>query len=108
MTSHDKNAPKEDGLTDGYPVYPPSEDIYSKETELENVDPEDPTRMKETNEKAGEWNEKDFTEELTGDDLDVPGSAAEEEDEKPGSEDEENEYYSLGGDDHNDLDEDKG
>jgi hypothetical protein len=30
------------------------------------------------------------------------------EQEKNGSEDEENNYYSLGGDGHNDLDEDKG
>ena len=39
--------------------------------------------------------------------LDVPGSELDDESEKSGNEDEENNYYSLGGDDHSDLDEDK-
>ena len=45
---------------------------------------------------------------MTGSDLDIPGSELDKELEITGSEDEENNYYSLGGDDHNDLDEDKG
>ena len=44
---------------------------------------------------------------LAGDDLDVPGSELDDADEKIGEEDEENNYYSLGGDDHDDLEEDK-
>ena len=43
-----------------------------------------------------------------GGDLDVLGSELDDEQEKVGSEDEENNLYSLGGDDHNDLEEDKG
>lgn len=43
---------------------------------------------------------------VTGDDLDVPGSEADDKDEDIGEEDEENNYYSLGGDAHNDLEED--
>jgi hypothetical protein len=39
------------------------------------------------------------------DDLDVPGADLDDADEKIGEEDEENNYYSLGGDDHNDLEE---
>lgn len=39
--------------------------------------------------------------------LDVPGSELDDADEIIGEEDEENNYYSLGGDDHNDLDEDE-
>jgi hypothetical protein len=43
----------------------------------------------------------------SGSDLDIPGAELDDELEMIGSEDEENDYYSLGGDDHNDLDEDK-
>jgi hypothetical protein len=53
-------------------------------------------------------NERDFEDNLSGNDLDVPGSELDDLQEKVGSEDEENNYYSLGGDDHNDLEEDKG
>ena len=56
----------------------------------------------------GKQNEKDLNEDETGNSLDVPGAELDDEQEKIGSEDEENNYYSLGGDDHNDLDEDKG
>jgi hypothetical protein len=43
-----------------------------------------------------------------GEDLDVPGAELDDADEVIGEEDEENNYYSLGGDDHDDLEEDKG
>ena len=42
-----------------------------------------------------------------GEDLDVPGTELDDADEVIGEEDEENNYYSLGGDDHDDLEEDK-
>jgi len=45
---------------------------------------------------------------VTGDDLDVPGSEDDDKNEDIGEEDEENNYYSLGGDAHDDLEEDKG
>jgi len=44
---------------------------------------------------------------FTGDDLDIPGSELDDESESVGSEDEENNSYSLGGDDHDDLEESK-
>ena len=47
-------------------------------------------------------------EQLTGDDLDVPGAEEDDDNEEIGEEDEENNYYSLGGDAHEDLEEDKG
>ena len=53
-------------------------------------------------------NEKDFSEDISGDDLDVPGSELDDQQERIGSEDEENNSYSVGGDDHNDLEEEKG
>ncbi|HTB07872.1 MAG TPA: hypothetical protein VK806_13050 [Bacteroidia bacterium] len=96
--------------TEGYPLYPASEDVYTKDKEEKDIDPEDITKKKESSPKvkAGKSNEKDFAEDETGEDLDVPGSEDDEKEENAGSEDEENNYYSLGGDDHNDLDEDKG
>lgn len=47
------------------------------------------------------------SEEFTGDDLDVPGAEEDDANEEIGEEDEENNYYSIGGDDHENLEEDK-
>jgi hypothetical protein len=92
----------------GYPLYPSSEDIYSNCKKDRKVNPEDPSNLiVHINENTtGKFNEKDFDDDLTGGDLDIPGSELDDELELIGSEDEENNYYSLGGDDHNDLDED--
>ena len=94
----------------GYPLYPANEDIFNKFKEEGNINPEDISKTKELNENeyAGKNNEKNFSDDVSGSDLDVPGSELDDEQENIGSEDEENNYYSLGGDDHNDLDEDKG
>src|SRR5512133_272959 len=91
----------------GYPEYPPNEDIYGKCQKDRTINPEDPSGLKATAEKyrSGTKNEKDFDDDVTGSDLDVPGSELDDELEAIGSEDEENNYYSLGGDDHHDLDE---
>jgi hypothetical protein len=43
---------------------------------------------------------------VTGEDLDVPGADADDPNEDIGEEDEENNYYSLGGDNHENLEED--
>jgi len=91
----------------GYPVYPSSEDIYNKSRE-EDLDPEDISKRKDPGDEPIKQNEKDINRDKTGNDLDVPGSELDDELEKVGSEDEENNYYSLGGENHNDLDEDKG
>lgn len=69
----------------GYPHYPEKEDIYKMEKK-EPLDDENP---------------KDED----GPDLDVPGSELDDKNEVIGEEDEENNYYSLGGDEHNDLEE---
>jgi hypothetical protein len=71
------------------------------------LNPEDITKKKAPNEKEGTWNEMDFENVKTGADLDIPGSELDDQQENVGSEDEENNYYSIGGDNHNDLDEDK-
>ena len=49
-----------------------------------------------------------ITNDLSGGDLDVPGSGADDADERIGEEDEENNYYSLGGDLHESQEESKG
>lgn len=90
-----------------YPVYPPSEDIYNNDNETD-LNPEDISQEKKNDSNNENWNEKDFDEDHSGDDLDVPGAELDDEEEEIGSEDEENNYYSLGGDNHNDLEEDNG
>ena len=84
----------------GYPHYDSKEDIYKNEQELDNIDPDDPTHKKSKNPPTNKPNELDFEDNLTGDDLDVPGAELDDAQEDIGSEDEENNYYSLGGDNH--------
>lgn len=88
-----------------YPPYPSNEDVFRKFKEEDiNLD----LNIRESYEKPGRLNEKDFEEDMTGNDLDVPGAELDDEQENIGSEDEENNYYSLGGDDHENLEEDNG
>lgn len=91
-----------------YPLYSASEDIYEKGKVEREIDPENISKNKTLNENEGTTNEKNFQEDMSGDDLDVPGSELDNQQESVGSEDEENNYYSLGGDGHNDLEEDNG
>jgi hypothetical protein len=92
----------------GYPTYPASDDIYSKYQEEKDINPEDISKLKESNDKIRTYTEKDFNNDHSGNDLDVPGAELDDNQEKIGSEDEENNYYSIGGDDHNELEEDNG
>ena len=71
----------------GYPLYPASEDIYNRGKKVENLD---------------------FDEDDVDNDLDVPGAELDNRQERIGSEDEENNYYCIGVDNHNDLEEDHG
>lgn len=90
------------------PAYPPGDDIYNRNKKEVDIDPEDVLKNKEPNAGSKSSNEKEFDEDLTGEDLDIPGAELDDENEAIGSEDEENNYYSIGGDDHNNLDEDGG
>jgi hypothetical protein len=89
------------------PYYGESEDIYTQSKEEHDIDPENCSKNKSPNEsqnrKSGNVRSNSF-----GSDLDVPGSELDDKEESIGNEDEENNYYSLGGDDHNDLEEDNG
>ena len=98
---------KEENTFPGYPTYPGSDDIYNKDKE-EDLNPEETYKIKKPYKGPGKKNENKIIEDATGSDLDVPGSELDEMQENEGSEDEENNYYSLGGDDHNDLDEEQG
>ena len=93
----------------GYPSYPVSEDIYSQCKEEEEINPEEIEHKKSIalGDGSDDFNIKDFENHMSGDDLDVPGSELDDAQESIGSEDEENNYYSLGGDDHDNLDENK-
>lgn len=90
----DKTSPAEPGNKKfPLPVYPAKEDIYNVEKE-EPFDELDAQKQK----LKAEMDES----------LDVPGADLDDAEEAIGEEDEENNYYSLGGEDHNDLEEDKG
>ncbi|MDP1802005.1 MAG: hypothetical protein Q8L81_11675 [Bacteroidota bacterium] len=85
----------------GYPLYPTTDDIYSRLKEETEIDSENPTITKSKNEDSNaKLNEKDFKDDVSGGDLDVPGSELDDEQEEIGSEDEENNTYSLGRDNH--------
>jgi len=59
-----------------YPIYPASEDIYSKYKEEKEINPEDSSKMKDSIhfDEAAKSNESDFDDDVSGSDLDVPGS----------------------------------
>jgi hypothetical protein len=100
---------QEDKLN-GYPSYPSKEDIYRKYKEEKNINPEDISKIKEPVQKAktAASRDEDIQDDESGNDLDVPGSELDDPEEEIGNEDEENNYYSLGGDEHSDLDENQG
>lgn len=103
--------PSEENVNDvfpDYPLYPPEEDIYSNYTKEGEVDLEHPYTQKNLADNNKPSNLKEMENEISGEDLDIPGAELDDEQEFIGSEDEENNYYSLGGDNHEDLDEYKG
>ncbi len=91
----------------GYPIYPEKEDIYKKFEEEEDINPEDTSKEKVSNSNNA-LRRKELDNVFNEEDLDVPGAELDDTQEAIGSEDEENNYYSLGGDEHDDLEEDRG
>jgi len=87
--------------------YKPEDDIYNKSKREEDINPDDNSVIADSNEKDDVMNEKNFKNHMSGDDLDIPGAELDDNDEAIGEEDEENNYYSLGGDNHEDLEESK-
>lgn len=77
-------------------------DIENKGDSDADITPEDLIALGEDRVNYG------TVEKLDTDDLDIPGAEDDDANEEIGEEDEENNYYSLGGDAHEDLEEDKG
>ncbi|MBF4492640.1 hypothetical protein IRZ83_09455 [Flavobacterium sp. JLP] len=76
--------------------YPANEDIYNQEDKLEDIDPEGISGERIINQDNNhEWKQNS---DKLGNDLDVPGSELDDEQEDIGSEDEENNFYSRGND----------
>ena len=96
----------------GYPIYPPSEDVFGQLERVDETSIEEETEIQLPFEKdlLERPNSPDFTDgsaderELnpSTEELDVPGSELDDAQEQIGNEDEENNYYSLGGDNHDD------
>lgn len=121
-----KKSPNQPDAPD-YKPYPPEEDIYRKDQEVPLENEEDPgaregvgrtnrsdeeadppegradedfpadTRQAISTPEDDDWNTENFDTDHSGDDLDVPGSELDDDQEDIGGEDEENNYYSLGG-----------
>jgi hypothetical protein len=93
LNNKTKNADKEDtSYTEN--IYAANEDIYNKAKEEKFVDEDD----------LGNGNIS-MNEDGLAEDLDIPGTELDDEMENIGGEDEENNYYSLGGDSHENLEE---
>lgn len=112
---------KEEEEFPGYPEYPAGEDIMNKRNRDSEVDvdmnqitgsfrhnSELPTERKKSAEPSTDEQEETWREDKVGDDLDVPGAELDDDEENIGEEDEENNIYSIGGDRHEDLEEDNG
>jgi hypothetical protein len=107
-----KQKPTDPGSKDpndkeGYPLYPAKDDIYRRAEEVKDLDADDFSHIKDDEEDVIDPEEDlDFEEVVLIDDLDVPGSELDDDNEAIGNEDEENNYYSIGGDNHENLEED--
>lgn len=66
----------------------------------------DPDKDMDMNEDEAVLTNKEWPLEMTGEDLDVPGADIDDENDALGEGDEENSYYSIGGDNHENLEED--
>jgi hypothetical protein len=100
-----KNETPDDQDLPGYKHYPENEDVFNQHQIVNDIDPE--TKKKKTS-AEDTANEKDFKDDVSGGDLDIPGAELDDDMEEIGSEDEENNHFSLGGDDKENLEEDQG
>ncbi|MBA3827374.1 MAG: hypothetical protein H0X33_00405 [Taibaiella sp.] len=88
-----------------------AEDLRMLETADQNMDTQDDRNLfdaglDDTDNEGDPLSEKSLRDDVSGKDLDVPGSEDDDSDELIGEEDEENNYYSLGGDNHEAQEED--
>ena len=85
--------------------YPPEEDIYSKGIRAGNTAIEEETNFETGYKGPDAIEELNFKKNHKTGGLDVPGAELDDKSEDIGEEDEENNYYSLGGDNHENLEE---
>lgn len=93
-----------------YPTYADEEDIY-RQGQKEDIEPEHVAELRNPKRKVSGIRKKAVSryhdDDVSDEYLDIPGSELDDDQEDIGSEDEENNYYSLGGDDHDNLEEDR-
>jgi hypothetical protein len=87
-----------DSQTDISPKFEEEQDLTQAEIE----------RFNDENETSAGFSFRGIRKDDMDNDLDIPGAEMDDADEEIGHEDEENNYYSIGGDNHNDLEENKG
>ena len=80
--------------------YPADEDIFIRSEKFLFIEEASDGNIDHDKTNIVDKNKEDP---LTGEDLDVPGAELDDANEEIGEEDEENNYYSLGGDNHHDL-----
>jgi hypothetical protein len=85
--------------------YPPEEDIYNKGIRAGNKIVDENSDFETGYKGASEIEELNFRKKHENGELDVPGAEQDDIAEEIGAEDEENNYYSLGGDNHENLEE---
>lgn len=101
-----KNKKNVNDKNPAYPKTPITEDIYNQDGAKADIDIDAIAEYQVIEDK--DKREEDRLASELGQDLDVPGSELDDAQESIGSEDEENNYYSIGGDRHNALDENNG
>lgn len=91
----------------GYPTHPFEDNVTQKLQEEINIKSLEAMAFQGLDKNLKKLNEQNQLGDYTENDMDIPGTELDDTDEAIGSEDEENNHYSLGGDNHNDLDESK-
>ncbi len=93
INSEEKNTEKENEIERNLENldYPASEDIFNQENKLEDIDPDEISNETNIDQENHEWKQNS---DKLGEDLDVPGSELDDDQEEIGSEDEENNFYS--------------
>ena len=87
-------------------AYPPENDIYGRDNQAQDINPEDLSTKKATNELNDNPEEIDLCNNYDGIYLDMPGADLYDADEKIAEEDEESKYFSIAGENHMELEED--
>jgi hypothetical protein len=93
---------------DGDSQYDSQTDISPKFEEEQDLTQAQIERFNDENETSAGFSFRGVRKDDIDNDLDVPGAEMDNNDEEIGHEDEENNYYSIGGDDHNSLEEHQG